>query len=165
MPSTSATAMGLSSNMLLNDAASLMQPISMSLRPTTTSNTTAMMGAAHSLNMILNTNAFHSQNPFTSTAMLQSSLGGSGASKLSSSEQLGSIGTNSSDLLTDPSGTVLSPSNSVSSLTSTGVCASVMSVCMCMCVVCVVSVCNTYIVEVPTLQKQAPVHTMPLVLH
>lgn len=128
MPSSSTSAIGLSSSLLLNDTpAMVQQPISVPLRPTTASNTPGMIGS-HSLNMILNTNAFHPHNAFTSAAMMQSSAGISGTSKLSSSEQLGSVGTNSSDLLTDPSGNILSPSNSVSSLTTTGV-----SLCLCVC--------------------------------
>ena len=97
--------------------------------------------------MILNANTFHAQNALTATSMLQSSTGVGGPSKLSS-EQLGSIGANSSDLLSDPTGTVLSPSNSASSLTSTGVCVCVyvcvctyMSLHVCMSICTVASVC------------------------
>ena len=90
--------------------------------------------------MILNANTFHAPNALSSAGMLQSSGTGVGGPSKLSSEHLGSVG---SDLLNDPSGTVLSPSNSASSLTSTGVCVYVcVCICVCMCVYAHVCVCT-----------------------
>ena len=111
---------GLTNSSLVNDSTALLhqqQGPNMSLRPASTSNAAAMLGQQHhSLNMIMNANAFHPPNAFTSAAILQSSTG---LSKFSSTDQLGGFSSSSNDGIM--SGSVLSPSSSVSSMISAGV--------------------------------------------
>ncbi|XP_065899735.1 CCR4-NOT transcription complex subunit 3-like [Dysidea avara] len=110
---------GLTNSSLVNDSTALLhqqQGPNMSLRPASTSNAAAMLGQQHhSLNMIMNANAFHPPNAFTSAAILQSSTG---LSKFSSTDQFGGFSSSSNDGII--SGSVLSPSSSVSSIISAG---------------------------------------------
>jgi len=116
---------GLTNSSLVNDSSTLLhqqhqQGPNISLRPASTSNTAAMLGQQHhSLNMIMNANAFHAPNAFSSAAILQPSAG---LSKFSSTDQLGGFSSSSNDgIVEQPSGSVLSPSSNVSSIISTGV--------------------------------------------
>jgi len=69
--------------------------------------------------MMMNANPFHPPNAFVSASILQSSPG---LSKFTSADQLGGFTSTSNDgVMEQPSGSVMSPSSSVSSLISAGV--------------------------------------------